>query len=76
MKTNKSNLLQIQKKIEDAVEKNYDLYDLAHNAYKSYIRNYANSKLNIDNKRSADDLDVKNICFQFGFNVPLFVSIK
>jgi len=72
----KTMLSNIQKKLEEKVSKEFDLYDASNLAYKAYIRNYANSELNKDNKRNADDLDIKNICYQFGSSVPLFVTIK
>lgn len=72
----KSMLSNIQKKFEEKVSKEFELYDASNLAYKAYIRSYATSELNKENKRNADGLDVKNICFQFGSSVPLFVTVK
>lgn len=71
-----SMLYNIQSKLEEMINTNYDLYNLGREAYKSFIKEYANSSLNIDNKRDAESLDISKICFQFGFSIPLFISVK
>ena len=47
----KGKIFNIQKKIEDAVSRKYELYDSATSAYKAYVRNYANSELNLEKRR-------------------------
>lgn len=72
----KNTLFNIQKKVEELVSKDFNLYDSSVLAYKSYIRNYAKSPLNKDKLRNADNLDLKKVCHQFGQSVPMFISIK
>jgi ATP-dependent RNA helicase DDX18/HAS1 len=71
----KGNLFQIQKKFEDSIEKDFKLYNLANNAYKSYIRWYSNCELNKE-KRNCEEFEYTKACFQFGFSVPMFISVK
>lgn len=69
-----SSLSNVQKQIQELIEKDFDLYSKARSAYKSYVNKYVNEEISI--YKNLEEVDHVNLCFVFGLSTPIQFSVS
>lgn len=69
-----SSLSNVQRQIQELVEKDFDLYCKARNAYKSYVNKYIEEEFSVF--KNQEEVDHVNLCHIFGLSTPIHFVVS